>query len=432
MSSLNHNIAKNALWIIACRIAQAVLSLAISTLSARYLGPDHYGLLHYAISVVAFVSPIALLGLSATLVQELLKKPQQEGETLGSALAISLFSSLLCMAGTTAFIYLSNPKDTVCVIVCTLYSTMLLGQALELMQYWFQAKLLSKYTSVTALISYGFVSAYKIFLLATGKSIYWFAVSYALDYLLIGILLLILYRKKGGQPLSFSWQRAKELVSGSKHYILSLTMVAIFAQTDRIMLKWMRGTSETGFYSAASTCATMTYFVFVALLDSYRPVILAGKQSGEDAFKKPMRQLYSLLIYLSAAQALLFPLIAKPLVNFLYGNAYAAAAPALLVLIWCPVVSYIGTARDIWILANSRQNLLWIVNISGAALNIAANYLLIPHYGATGAAMASLISQFFANVVLGFFLAPLKPNQSLMLESLNPKIFIDTVGNFRK
>lgn len=429
---MNNKVAKNALWIIACRIAQALLSLAISTLSARYLGPGNYGLINYAISVVAFVSPIAMLGLSATLVQELLQKPEQEGKTMGTALTMSLISSLLCMAGAVAFVCVANPGETDTLVVCVLYSTVMLSQSVELMQYWFQSKLMSKYTSVTALIAYAIVSAYKVFLLVTGKNVYWFAVSYALDYMIIGIILLGIYGKKGEQRLSFSWQRAKEMVSNSKHYILSLLMVTVFSQTDRIMLKLMYSAEETGFYSVAATCAMMTNFVFVALLESFRPVILTGKQTGEEEFKQPMKQLYSVMIYLSLAQSVGFTLLAKPVVDILYGAQYTASIPVLQVLIWYTTFSYIGATRDVWILAHNKQNLLWIVNLSGAVINVIVNYLLIPIWGAIGAAAASLLSQFFTNVIMGYVIAPLRPNNKLMLESLNPNILIGMVRSFRK
>lgn len=429
---MNNKVAKNALWIIACRIAQALLSLAISTLSARYLGPGNYGLINYAISVVAFVSPIAMLGLSATLVQELLQKPEQEGKTMGTALTMSLISSLLCMAGAAAFVCVANPGETDTLVVCVLYSTVMLSQAVELMQYWFQSKLMSKYTSVTALIAYAIVSAYKIFLLVTGKNVYWFAVSYALDYMIIGIILLGIYGKKGEQKLSFSWQRAKEMVANSKHYILSLLMVTVFSQTDRIMLKLMYGAEETGFYSVAATCAMMTNFVFVALLESFRPVILTGKQTGEEEFKQPMKQLYSIMIYLSLAQSIGFTLLAKPVVDILYGAQYTASIPVLQVLIWYTTFSYIGATRDVWILANNKQNLLWIVNLSGAVINVIVNYLLIPIWGAIGAAVASLLSQFFTNVIMGYLIAPLRPSNKLMLESLNPNILIGMMRSLRK
>ena len=72
------------------------------------------------------------------------------------------------------------------------------------------------------------------------------------------------------------------MLSRSKHYILSSMMIVVFAQTDRIMLKLMLNEEAVGYYSAAASCATLTAFVFVAIIDSFRPSILESKQTSDE------------------------------------------------------------------------------------------------------------------------------------------------------
>ena len=139
-----NKVLKNATWIIACKIVQSLLGLVISMLSARYLGPNGYGLISYAQSVVAFVVPIMQLGLNAIIVQELINEPEKEGETLGTTLVMSFVSSLLCILGVVAFVSIANHGEKMTLLVCALYSVLLIFQALDMTQYWFQAKLLSK------------------------------------------------------------------------------------------------------------------------------------------------------------------------------------------------------------------------------------------------------------------------------------------------
>ena len=165
MNLLKLKVVKNASWIIGCRIVQSVMALVISMMSARYLGPSNYGLISYAGSVVAFVIPLAQLGLRNILVEEIAAQPEKEGKIIGTSIAISLVSSLFCVAGCIAFVAFTNAGERETVIVCALYSTSIFFQMLELIQYWYQAKLLSKYTSVTSLVSYFVCAAYKIFLL---------------------------------------------------------------------------------------------------------------------------------------------------------------------------------------------------------------------------------------------------------------------------
>lgn len=422
-----NKIVGNAFWIIFCKIVQAVLNLVVTMLSARYLGPSGYGLVNYAASVVAFVTPIMQLGLNSILVQEIVNTPEKEGEILGTSILMSFCTSFLTIGGVVAFVAIANQGERETIIVCALYSILLIFQSLELIQYWFQAKLKSKYSSVIMLIAYVVVSAYKIFLLLTNKSIYWFALSQALDYLVISSLLLIVYARLGTQHLSISWGHAKRLFAKSRYYIVSSLMVTIFAQTDRVMLKLMVNDAATGYYSAAVSCAGMTSFIFTAIIDSARPSIFEGKKIGQEIFEKNIIRLYSVIIYFALLQCVFITAFAKIIINILYGNDYAPSVDALRLIVWYTTFSYIGSVRNIWILAEGKQKLLWILNLSGALLNVVLNYILIPVWGIMGASFASLITQFFTNVLMGFIIKPIRRNNALMGKGLNPKHLIEVI-----
>ena len=433
MAASNEKVVKNAAWIIGIRIIQSILALVISMLTARYLGPSNYGLISYASSVVAFVVPLMQLGLPSILVQEIVNRPNQEGEILGTSIVLSGVSALACMLGVVAFANVVNAGETTTIIVCALYSLLLLAQAIEIVQYWFQAKLASKYVSITALVAYAIVSAYKIFLLVTEKSIYWFAVSNALDYAIIGVALLIIYRRLSDSRLRFSSVLAKSMLTKSRYYIVSNMMITIFAQTDRIMLKLMIDDAAAGYYSAAVSCAGMTSFVFGAIIDSMRPMIFESKKTDNSAFEKNVSRLYSVIIYLSLAQSIVMTLFAPLIVNILYGADYQNTIGILQVLVWYTTFSYMGAVRNIWILAENKQKYLWIINLSGAATNVLLNVVLIPILGGVGAAIASLITQVFTNVLIGYIIRPIARNNILMLQGLNPMLIIFIFGRaFRK
>ena len=425
MNLFKSKVAKNASWIIISRIIQAVLGLAISMLTARYLGPDNYGLINYAASLVNFIMPVVFLGLNNTLVQELTRAPEKEGQIMGTSIAMSMVSALCCIAGVWIFAYFANMGETTTIVVCMLYSLILIFQVLDLIQYWFQSKLMSKYSSIAALCSYLAVSVYKIFLLVTHKSVHWFAVSNTLDYLIISVSLLVLYRRLGGQKLSVSLPLAKYLFSRSRLFIATGLMVAIFAQTDKIMLKQMIDSAATGFYSAAAACAGLTGFVYAAIIDSFRPVIFQAHKESEERFELNLIRLYSIIIFLSLAQSLGMTLLARPIIFILYGKAYAASVNALRIITWYVTFSYMGSVRTIWILSHDLQRYLWIINLSGAMLNVVLNFLLIPVIGIYGAALASFATQFFTNFIINFIIKPMRPNNDLVIRSLNPKYLTD-------
>lgn len=419
---MNKNrVVKNASWIIGIQIVKSLLGLVISMLTARFLGPSNFGLINYAASIVAFVTPIMYLGLNGVLVQEIVNTPEKEGEILGTSVTMTFLSSLLCVIGVISFAAAVNRGERETVIVCALYSTLLIFQSLELLNYWFQAKLLSKYASGVALFAYAVISGYKIYLLAAHKSIYWFALSNALDYMIIVIGLFIVYKRLGGGRLRFNLSTARRLWGKSRYYIVSNMMIAIFAQTDRIMLKLMINDAATGYYSAAVACAGMTGFVFVAIIDSFRPLIFDDKKTDEIRYEKDMCRLYGIIIYLSLIQSLVITLFSDLIIKILYGAAYSASINALKLIVWYTTFSYLGSVRNIWILAENKQKYLWIINLSGALANVALNYILIPITGIMGAALASLVTQIFTNVIIGFIIRPIRYSNTLMLRALNPK-----------
>ena len=257
-------IVKNATWLIACKVVQSLLSFVIGTLSARYLGPGNYGIIDYAAAIVSFMVPVVQLGLRSTLVHEIIAAPDSEGKTLGTSLFMSTATSFLGIFGVIAFTAIANPNDPETMLVCALYSISLVFQATEILQYWFQAKLLSKYIAITSLAAYVVVSAYRCFLLITQKSVYWFAFSQALDYLLISASLYGIYRRISKQRLTVSFPLAKQLFKRSRYYIVSGIMVTFFSLTDRVMITLMLGKEANGYYSAAVSCAALSQFVFAA------------------------------------------------------------------------------------------------------------------------------------------------------------------------
>lgn len=424
-----NKIIKNASWIIGCRIAQSLIGLVISMLTARYLGPSNFGVINYAASLATFALPLMQLGLTNIMVQEMVNNPEKEGEILGTSILMSSLSAVVCIFGLFSFVSLINADETVTIIVCTLYSTILLFRAMELTQYWFQAKYLSKYTSIASFCAYIVVAGYKIFLLVSHKSVYWFALANSFDYLLIAVSIYVIYRKKGGQPFKLSIKTAKRLFAKSHYYIVSSMMVVIFAQIDRVMIKNMLGNSDVGFYSAALTCAGLASFVFAALIDSFRPSIFEALKQKKEFFERRMSMLYGIIVYSSLLFSLCVALLASFIIKILYGDAYMPAVSTLRCAVWFTTFSYLGAVRNIWILAENKQKYLWIVNLSGALCNIVLNLFFIPCMGILGAAIASVITQFFTNVVINYVVYPIRYSNVLMFRGINPVFVVNLIRN---
>ena len=418
---ITNKIFSNASWIIACRIMQAVCSLIVTMVASRFLGPSKYGLISYAASICTFFLPIMQLGLPSIQVQELINKDGEEGTIIGSSLIMSFLSSLFCVIGIYAFTSIINRGEVMTVIVCVLYSFTLVFQSLEIIQFWFQAHYHFKYVSIVSLVAFIAISIYKIYLLAAGKNIYWYTISYLLDHLIIAVSLLSFYYKIQGPPLKINKETCICLLNRSKYYIISNLMIVIFAQTDRIMLKNMAGNEITGYYSAAFTLANMVNFLYEAIIDSYRPFIFQSYKVSLESFNNSLKNLYCIIVYATLLICTGITIFAPLGVYIVYGRGFLHAVNILRIVVWYAPFAYIGTIRNIWMLAKNMQHLLWSINFLGAIANIVINLLLIPKLGAIGAAIASLLTQIFTNVILSIIIPELRAGAILLMESLNPK-----------
>ena len=191
------------------------------------------------------------------------------------------------------------------------------------------------------------------------------------------------------------------------------------AQSDRIMIRHICGDVEVGFYAAALSVATLTNFVFSAIITAFRPAVLEAKQMDEQKYKAYMVRLYGIIIYLALAQSVAVTIIARYAIKIMYGQAYLPAIPVLQVVVWYTVFSYIGGVRAVWILAENKQRYMWIISFSGMLLNIILNLLLIPRFQGMGAAVATLLTQIFTNIILVYLLRPLRGNIVLLLKGLD-------------
>lgn len=417
-SFLNNRVTKNAGWLIAGRIYHILLAFFIGLLTARYLGPSNYGLINYATTYTTFFASFCTLGINSIIVKNFVDHPDEEGETIGSAIVLRTISSIcsvLMMMGITLIADKGEKTTHLVVFFCAIG---VLFQVMDTLNYWFQSRLESKYAAFSTAISYTVVSAYKIWLLSTGKSVQWFAVSTSIDYMVVAAVLLAVYIKKKGPELSFSWRKSKELLGSSYHFILAGLMVSIYGSTDKFMLKQMLNESEVGFYSTAlSLCNTWT-FILTAIIDSLYPTILQCFGTNKQLFERRNRQLYAIVFYMAVTASAAISVLAHPIVQILYGESYTPTVVPLRIITWYTAFSYLGVSRNAWVVSYQKQNYLKYLYIGAAITNVVFNAVLIPKMGAAGAAMSSLITQMSTIFLFPALLKDLRPNVKLMIDAV--------------
>lgn len=415
---LKNREAKNAGWLIGGRIIQMVLSLVVGIWTARFLGPDNYGLIGYGSAYVAFFTALCNLGLNSVIVKDFVDYPDEQGEAIGSTLVMRLVSSILCViisVSVSAVIDNNEPMTITVVALCSLGAVF---HVFETFNFWFQNQYKSRVTALATLCAYAVTSVYKIVLLLTGQDVRWFAFATSVDYIVCAVFLWIAYRRHGGGKLIFSFRKSKALLSISYNYILSSIMVSVYGQTDKLMLKQMLNSSEVGYYTTATGICTMWVFVLQAIIDSLYPSILRLKKIDQTAYERKNRQLYAIVFYVSCFVSVCFLVFGEWIVHILYGEAYIPAVPVLKTVTWYTAFSYLGVARNAWIVSEGKQKYLKYMYGCAAVMNVILNILLIPQWGAVGAALASLITQVFTSIGLPMLIKEIRPNAKMMLQAI--------------
>ena len=409
----------NISWLVGGRIIQMLFSLVVGILTARYLGPGNYGLINYGSVYTGIFTSICSLGLNSIVVKELIDQPDKQGETLGTIIGLKFIASTLSLMAIFALSSIIDSGDTVTVQVVVLCSVGLVFQAFTIFDFWFQSRLQSKVSAIATMVAYIIVSVYRIVLLMRGCGVQWFAVATSIDYLCIAVILYAVYKKAGGP---FSVARAKKMLPQSYHFILSSLMVAIYGNTDKFMLKHMlQNQSEVGYYATAVSICSMWTFVLQAIIDSFYPTIMELHGTDFPKYRRRNVQLYAIVFYISLVASVGIMVLARPGIEILYGTSYLGAVTPLRIITWYTAFSYLGVARNAWMVCENKQKYLKHLYVSAAILNVIINFILIPSFGSAGAAMASLITQICTSIVLPFLIKPIRENAVMMIEAITLK-----------
>ena len=177
---------KNTSWLLAEKIFRIIVGLFVGVWVARYLGPDQFGLLSYAQSFVGLFTAIATLGLDGIIVRELVKDESKRDNLLGTSFRLKLIggiAAILFLAVTVN--YTSNDAYTNLLVFIIASATIF--QSFNVIDFYFQAKVLSKYVVLANIISLFLSSIVKIILILYEAPLIAFAWAVLFDSVVLAI-----------------------------------------------------------------------------------------------------------------------------------------------------------------------------------------------------------------------------------------------------
>jgi len=421
----------NTGWLLFERILRLVIVFFVGVYVARYLGPANYGLLSYAGSFVTLFLAIATLGLDNIVVRDLVKDERERDRLLGTTFALKFIGSILLLAILTIAVRFTN-NDSFTNLLIFIIAIGTIFQSFNVIDFYFRAKVLSKYAVYARTISGISVAIIKLLLISLGAGLIYFAAVMVIESVILAIGLVTAYIK---QKLSlFNWKikfdLAKRLLRDSWPLILSGVAISIYMRIDQVMIKNMLDAKAVGNYAVAVRLSEVWYFIPMAITSSFFPAIINAKKTSEELYYGRLQKLYDLMTWLAIGIALPVALLANDIIRILFGTQYQAAAGVLRIYVWAGIFVFLGVASSQYLIAENYTKISFYRTFIGAIVNVVLNIIMIPKYGINGVAVATVVS-YFVSVFSIVLIPKTYKNSILMLKSISMYRSIRAILNMR-
>lgn len=376
--------------------ARLLIAAAVGIFVARYLGPSGFGLLAYGLSIFGLLGSLTTFGMRSILVREFSTARQDWRVVLASALtrqipvalAMSVISSLVIMA-TRGF-----EREP------TLIAVALLPLPLLALSDNFRALHESsgrvRVVAITGIAATSLAALLKAIAILTGSPIWHFAVITTVESIIMfaGFLWAVPGHK------SFSGLRrlhnravASSLVRESWPLMLAALAVTIYMRIDIVMLGILSGDSTVGIYSAAARLSEVWYFIPVAAMAAIRPRLARIHAGGDkvrygEATQRFMSAAFGSAVIIVAG----ILVVGQRLITLLYGTAFNDAGLVLRIHVLAAPFVFLGVASSQWFIDRGLTKAVLARSVAGAVTNVLLNLILIPLYGAVGAAISTVVS----------------------------------------
>lgn len=410
----------NVFWLFADKFVRLCLGMFVGIWLARYLGPSQFGIYNYALAFVSLFSAFSSLGLDNIVIRDIVREPAQCNEIIGSAFLLKLGGSLAVFCLTIGSISIVRNGDSLTRCLVVIVAAGLIFQSFDVIDFWFQSQVLSKYTVYAKNTAFFLVSLWKIVLIVQKAPLLSFAWAGLTEVMIGSVGLLVVYRLKGHSPHKWrpSLSVAGKLLHDSWPLIFSVLVITVYMKIDQIMLVEMVGNEALGFYSAAVGISEVWYFIPMAIASSVSPAIIRLREVNNELYYTQLQNLFDGLTVVAYAIAIPMTFISKPLMLLLYGPEFAVSGTVLAIHVWGGLFVFLGVARSIWIISEGATKIALMTTFTGALLNVLLNLLLIPKYGAIGAAIATVVSYGFSDYLIFMLFPPLRKVGWLMTRSL--------------
>jgi O-antigen/teichoic acid export membrane protein len=385
------------------KLASRGLQLVTVAVLARLLGPVAYGLYAISQTVLQVGQQVGTLGLDNGVIRfgGVIRGKGDSG--LAPALQQSMFLSLASGLLAGAVIFLLAPF----VAIRFFHQTELVG-VLRVMAIvvalTINLRVISAATRLSRRMQFSVlaedIAPALVNLVLAGVLVYWLkmslqgaviavSVGYAAGWVMALYFLRLLFPVVT-QLRPLDWILAKALLAFSVPTLLAGIFNLLIQSSSILLLGYFRSPAEAGIYQAAAQISTPPAVILMALNAIFVPMIPGLHESGQ---KERLKELFTVStkwgLYVSLPLFLMMILIPGQILTALFGRTYASGAWSLVILSAAQLVNA-GTGAVAFLLIMTHHEKRWLL-ISGACSigSLLLNWLLIPRWGVTGAAIAT-------------------------------------------
>ncbi|MBU1082989.1 flippase [Patescibacteria group bacterium] len=399
---LNNNndsqiMVKNTFWLSISQIASRTIRAIIVIYAARILGAHGYGVFSYALAIIGLGSLFSDFGINRILIKEASKSPllrsQYIATTLGLKLVLLSTITLIIISLVPHFAKIPEAIPILPIMAVLFFSDGVRNffyamiRSVERMEW--EAWLNTFVNTITVVISLGLIIVY--------RSPMALAVAYALSSLIGTVVTMVVMRKDlTNLKTHFNKRMIPPLLLEIWPFALMNILWSVLVYTDTLMLGWMRTASEIGIYAAAQRPVQLLLVVPAVIAGSALPLLSRLAHIHKEKFVSILEKT------IAASMLLAFPLtiggilMSREIISFLYGPTYSSSAVILLTLISAFLITFPTFIIYHAIFANDLQKKFIPHMFFSAITNIGLNLWLVPIYGALGAAIATVTSQYLA------------------------------------
>lgn len=392
--NLSQKVAYNTTILLASRVVVAGSGLAGVAVSTRYLGPAEFGQLTVAIVLVSVFGFLTDAGLYTVAARELAKRPDEERRILANVLAMGLVMSagaLACALLVTFLAYGGSGGRLVRVGVAILAVQMLASALGGTASAYLVSRQRAGPTALAATASSVIFIGLLLLTIQLDLGFSGLAGCFAVSGV-VALLLPVLAVRGAGLGLQRDPALWRQMIAWALPQAGVLVLGVIYFRLDTFLLSFLSSASEVGRYGVAYRVLEVLTVAPIYLMSTLFPEI-ARQQAHSARLNEIVQGAFSSVALAAVPIVILFAVFAEEIVAVAGGPAYLDAAPVLQLLVAAVSLLFANTVLFQSLVALNRQRDLFVRLLVVLVVNVGLNIVLIPSLGATGAAVALVVSE---------------------------------------